>query len=136
MPHQERPASPAARSSGLRLLTLQVSLNEALVIRRCVNATARMLDDADMNPPPEREDAQLLQSFQLFEWFRRQHGQAEQKTTAISVQAEVLQETRRLALEVGQAIADKGDWTTAEIQRPPAGVVRLTHFAEDDMEFI
>src|SRR6266540_6511906 len=97
--------SEPGRSGRLRRLTLPVSLNKALVIGRRVNAAARVLHHANMNPPTEREDAELLQLFQFFQRLRRQRGEAEQEAAAIGVQADVLQETGRLALEVEQPIA-------------------------------
>src|SRR5262249_17562900 len=101
------PASPAGRGSqgepsrGVGALLSPVFLDEPLVVLVSVNAGRGASDEADMDAPAQRQDAQLFQFFQLLQRLRRQRGEAEEERPAVGIQAEVNEEARRFGGEVG-----------------------------------
>src|SRR5690348_11903336 len=101
---------------------LAVRLDEPFVVLMGIDADGRLADDADLDAAAQRQDAELFQFFQLFQRLRRQRGQGEQEGPAVGVQAEVLQEARRLGGEVGLAVADERDGAAAEVEGPAGGV--------------
>ncbi len=109
-----RPAGDA--SGGPRGPSVPVSEDEALVILVGIDAEAALLDDADLDGVPRARTRSCSSFSSLFQRFGRQGGQAQQERPAVGVQAEVLQEPRPAAGEVGLAVADVGDGAAAEVE--------------------
>src|SRR6185369_15181820 len=65
---------------------------KSFVIGRRVDAARRMGDNADLYALPQRQDAELLELFDFFQWRRRPSREVEQEVAAISIKAQMLQE--------------------------------------------
>ena len=70
--------------------------DERRVVGRRVDAAGGVLDDADQDRAAGLQHAKLLELLGLFERRRRQRGDFEQHVAAVGVDAEVLEEQRRL----------------------------------------
>src|SRR5436190_64532 len=71
--------------------------DEGGVISRRVNAQGRSRRYRHQDFPARLQGAELFQALELFERRARQGGQLQQKSAAISIEADVLVERRRLA---------------------------------------
>ena len=58
---------------------------EALVIFVGVYTDGRMGNDADQDALAGRQDSQLLEAFQLFQWMRRQLSELQEKLPAVGI---------------------------------------------------
>ncbi len=94
---------------------MAINLYKLLIILVSIDTQRLVFNDAYLDNIAGAEDPQLFEIFQLLHRLDREVRELKEKRPAVGIDAEVLQEAGGARREVGLAVADKGDRTTAAL---------------------